>query len=63
MVRRTMRNLDHYWGLVLCFVVAVAAFAALAVTGNGTQGTLLRAVILTLGGAVAGGYMTRKPPT
>lgn len=55
-----MRSLDHYWGIVISFVTVVAAFTILCVTSHGEQGTLLRAVMLTLGGAVAGGYIAAR---
>jgi len=45
---------DHIWPLALCFVAVLTAFTVMSVTGHGGDGTLLRAVILSLGGAVAG---------
>jgi hypothetical protein len=51
---------DHIWALVLCFVVAVAAYTVMVLAGFGEQGTLLRSVILTLGGSVAGYAVGRK---
>jgi hypothetical protein len=45
---------DHIWPLAFCFVAVLVAFTVMSVTGHGGDGTLLRAVILSLGGAVAG---------
>lgn len=45
---------DHIWPLVICFIVVVAAYTIMVVTGHGVEGTLLRAVILSLGSGVVG---------
>lgn len=52
-------NLDHYWGLVACFIAALAAYVILGAIGHGELGSLLRAVILTLGGGVGGAYISK----
>lgn len=45
---------DHVWAIAFCFVVSIICFTVMSVTGHGSDGTLLRAVLLSLGGAVAG---------
>lgn len=54
-----MKSIDHYWGLVGCFIAALAAYVIMAAIGHPEQGTLLRAVILTLGGGVGGAYISK----
>lgn len=44
---------DHIWALVVCFVAAITAYTVLGIVAP-EAGTLLRAVVLTLGSAVAG---------
>jgi len=47
-----LRN-DQIWALVICFIAALASYTVLGIVAP-EAGTLLRAVILSLGSGVVG---------
>ena len=49
-----MKNIDHIWALVACFVCVIVGFVILVMGNHADAGVDLRAVLLTLGAAIAG---------